>query len=1123
MSAKAAANAKELGFVAALKKSWAEYLLLRKQGATISVPIPGQFIQGPNGEKVPKKQDLNIGVSTGQALGGLAGAAGTAALSTIGKAVGGLTAWGLAASLVYETGSLIVSMFTKTGKESEATAAALDKLSDAGRNLKDTLKNISERDPFERLTIDSINARATAFGDLTASISSMISATNAEMDKMEGFDKFINKLKGYVGMDVQSKAAKAFATSVQQSFKAAMPSEKTDSAKAEVEKTLGASITDIDALEKAYLSFGGSASQQVKKVVGSLSSLSKEQQVSAARGVELQNSWKESGKALTAFLTSALPQDNLSKLGQDMMADAAKFDAALKDPIESLVTMKALANDVASLKLFPPEIARQLASYSDELNALSSTAASTITPLTTLDTKIKELTDQKIMWQVALDTNYQGQNTSIENDIAQLGQKIQGLLQEKKYYVDVSAQVKLREAELREVFGNAVKQQFAAGADILSSKISAEWAKASTTVSNTLAGLLGDSRAAISIKAENERRVLNAQADTVKSQLDLIIATNRLATQVELDRLAKEKPAAAQIAAELPQSKEAQKDYKDLLTREETLKQRAANYEKPIKEQMVPGGSKSLTTQFKQGLGGVTREDINFQQQLESGMAQLAGIEAQKTSSIIKESAELLKSTYDLRVKNAARAGSDLQTELDSLDALRLQGKELSQAQMTRETQLQEALANNTFIQQELELNSKIAALAYIKEKLGKGLSQQNKEILDQDRETLDVKDRTVIVNQTDAKLTKIRAGDTKRIADYEKARFEYLQESARIEQDTKSTAGSTQSTVAGIQLENQRTLNLLTQDEYNIRKQLLDETVLKDEADKASFNTALKFQKEIKQAILDVNNASEDPKPDAEERLRLLNLAVVTELDGIEKVKQARLVQLDVMNMYNERQKAYLGIFESSIDKMTDAILEFAKTGKFSFKDLVTSMIAELVRFEIKTRLMNALKPAFTSFVDSFLGSGSNFGATASTQALAAVPLAKGGAFDSGVQKFAQGGTFSNSVVNSPTLFKFAKGTGLMGEAGPEAIMPLKRDSAGKLGVSMQGSNTGNSGKVEVVVNNFGSEKATTKETQDSRGNRKIEVMIGDLSAGEMSRSGSNSQRALQSTYGLQPQLIRR
>ena len=66
----------------------------------------------------------------------------------------------------------------------------------------------------------------------------------------------------------------------------------------------------------------------------------------------------------------------------------------------------------------------------------------------------------------------------------------------------------------------------------------------------------------------------------------------------------------------------------------------------------------------------------------------------------------------------------------------------------------------------------------------------------------------------------------------------------------------------------------------------------------------------------------------------------------------------------------------------------------------------------------------------------------------------AKGAYFSNGVAAFANGGMFTNSVVSSPTLFQFADGgvtrTGLMGEAGPEAIMPLKRGADGKLGVTI-------------------------------------------------------------------------
>ena len=59
-----------------------------------------------------------------------------------------------------------------------------------------------------------------------------------------------------------------------------------------------------------------------------------------------------------------------------------------------------------------------------------------------------------------------------------------------------------------------------------------------------------------------------------------------------------------------------------------------------------------------------------------------------------------------------------------------------------------------------------------------------------------------------------------------------------------------------------------------------------------------------------------------------------------------------------------------------------------------------------------------------------------------------KGGAFAQGkVMPFANGG-----VVSGPTYFPMRGGTGLMGEAGAEAIMPLSRGADGKLGVQAQG-----------------------------------------------------------------------
>ncbi len=72
-------------------------------------------------------------------------------------------------------------------------------------------------------------------------------------------------------------------------------------------------------------------------------------------------------------------------------------------------------------------------------------------------------------------------------------------------------------------------------------------------------------------------------------------------------------------------------------------------------------------------------------------------------------------------------------------------------------------------------------------------------------------------------------------------------------------------------------------------------------------------------------------------------------------------------------------------------------------------------------------------------------------------MPFRDGGAFQGGrVTPFAKGG-----VVGGPVAFPMRGGTGLMGEAGPEAIMPLSRGADGKLGVAAQGG-----GSTNVTIN---------------------------------------------------------
>ncbi|MGY6409698.1 MAG: phage tail tape measure protein [Alkalilacustris sp.] len=105
-------------------------------------------------------------------------------------------------------------------------------------------------------------------------------------------------------------------------------------------------------------------------------------------------------------------------------------------------------------------------------------------------------------------------------------------------------------------------------------------------------------------------------------------------------------------------------------------------------------------------------------------------------------------------------------------------------------------------------------------------------------------------------------------------------------------------------------------------------------------------------------------------------------------------------------------------------------------------------------------------------------------------MPFAKGGGFAEGrVVPFADGG-----VVTGPTAFPMRGGaTGLMGEAGPEAILPLARGADGRLGVRSQGG--GAARPVSVTIN---------VATPDLEGFRRSEGQI----AAELGRMIAHGQR---------------
>jgi len=167
--------------------------------------------------------------------------------------------------------------------------------------------------------------------------------------------------------------------------------------------------------------------------------------------------------------------------------------------------------------------------------------------------------------------------------------------------------------------------------------------------------------------------------------------------------------------------------------------------------------------------------------------------------------------------------------------------------------------------------------------------------------------------------------------------------------------------------------------------------------------------------------------------------------------------LQRDYLSYGKLMEDYTVGVFRT----MEYAFAEFCDTGQFRFKDFVRSALINLNTLLFKIAVLEPMAARLKAAIEStggggmggFLsglfggggGGGDLFGLFGGSSGMF---FDRGAAFNAGhVVKMAKG-----SIVHSPTVFPMASGMGLMGEAGPEAVVPLKRTASGDLGIQGAG-----------------------------------------------------------------------
>jgi hypothetical protein len=236
------------------------------------------------------------------------------------------------------------------------------------------------------------------------------------------------------------------------------------------------------------------------------------------------------------------------------------------------------------------------------------------------------------------------------------------------------------------------------------------------------------------------------------------------------------------------------------------------------------------------------------------------------------------------------------------------------------------------------------------------------------------------------------------------------------------------------------------------------------------------------------------------------------------DKMKEGVINQEQAKGEFDKLGKAFNESYVSPSEKKVDELSQFAIQGArnmqtafadflfdpfaqgmdgmlIGFLNVIRRMVAEIAASQLSKALVGDFGKGNSSVVGGLIGeAGRGLSSWIGGTLTSTASSAGGQVIESGVSTalsgflkglFATGGVvsgsgigaYSGSIITKPTLFPFATGIGLMGEAGPEAILPLKRGPGGRLGIEAGSSHNQRS---LTVVNNFTLNQPADKRTQD-------------------------------------------
>lgn len=993
--------------------------------------------------------------------------------------------------------AVLDSIFSKNATQAAEFDSAIKTLNSTVETSNSVIKKYGDS-----ITVASLSAKANNFRELGGDIDNLTVRMERALEKQSGWDYFKDRFYDLFNFGMGTQFADTAAAGISQQLKLIPEGPIKRELQEKIKNITGAAGTTEEDISKAL------RAKNLKDSMASVKDVNKELEKPrmgalklADAGKKVEDSLKGANSKLQQVFQSLAVTDPLALFGESLVQLGSDLIGAQKDADSTTAAIKKLLESTENAKLINPQNFAQLLSLSDEFYKAT----------TAVKDYQNEIDDTK------------GIIDQLEKSISRGGAGVQELVQEK-----LKQQAKLGELEInlsvnqssvnviQTEINKIAKETIRTGYDAIFKMANLALQKAQIQTQKSL--LTGT----ISAGAVASSGSLSLQEISIQQQQ--LSATSTLSQTMYKNNILLERQIADREAEKIKDT--ANKENRGLTTQEQediaTLTTRGTELKTLSETKRINQKTAQSFTDPK--VAGLALE----------GVMKQVGIDA-KSQELNEQRRNVL---IDTRVKvKAAELAQDTQKIKNEQTLLGLDSKifdlttngfeYLTDSEMKRKNILE---TEKLFYDQTVARKTVEDEIGVLTEKLkdakGPTIAGLRSEI-DLKLEQLKQLDQQATKEYTILGIQQRQAATINTYAVINKAIREGV-ELSQLQRDTDIDRTNNE-----LDLFQQRVQLLnLTGDQY-----LAEEKTLKlRQLDQQSQNDRIKAAQSYAQKLMKIaedEQKAKDADSNADLTRYTVDRAVMgafydSELARINQNTAAKQKGIDLQYSMSLRMQAYDATFQQAMSNMADAIVQMVTTGKGSFKDLINSMIADLIRWELKQQSLamyqsiGGARGIFNMFtgmgrIDNSINTLVNSGGPS----LPGFSLeAQGGVYEAGLRKFAKGGTFTNSVVSSPTMFKFAQGAGLMGEAGPEAIMPLKRDSNGNLGVR---SDSGGGSKVDIVVNNYSSEKATTTETVDSKGNRKIEVIVGDMVADQLSRTGSAAQQAFTGSYGQRPSMVRR